>query len=412
MKKKMVLVVSLLFCSAVFADLPDLKLPYSPGLSWRITTGYRGSSTHQGKDEYAIDFSVAGYADLGLPILSVADGIVSLVSNEQTGYGNMVDVDHGNGYVSRYAHLLLITVEEGDFVEQGGQLGLCGSTGFSDFPHLHFVLYHDGQSVPPEPMSGYNSFEDGESYFSDNEAINLRPVSLFVDGFQHDGTSQAIAGCFNRHGGIDGVGWPIDDGGGIYVHDWYSQDGQFHVTIQDFRNSNNEYFAIIDNPDLGQAFLLQGGFRWYYASQVDGPAFFGAPTTNELVWQYHPWVNGSFDTTQPMVTYKRQEFASGAYLLWQFGTSKVIAIDGTGGGFNIALIPGDGQTLTLWANALTTTSVYLTINPINGASEYRFYRNGQLVGSVPASSALEYTDSGLAPNTSYNYQASVIDAKI
>ncbi|MDQ5981261.1 MAG: hypothetical protein QG570_8 [Patescibacteria group bacterium] len=67
----------------------------------------------------------------------------------QGGYGNAVQLDHGNGYVSTYAHMSSISVSVGDEVSQGQKLGVVGSTGRSTGPHLHFTIQFDGKYISP-----------------------------------------------------------------------------------------------------------------------------------------------------------------------------------------------------------------------------------------------------------------------
>jgi murein DD-endopeptidase MepM/ murein hydrolase activator NlpD len=66
------------------------------------------------------------------------------------GYGNMVEIDHGNGIATRYGHMSEVLVEEGDVVKAGDVLGRIGSTGRSTGPHLHYEVRVDGEPVDPE----------------------------------------------------------------------------------------------------------------------------------------------------------------------------------------------------------------------------------------------------------------------
>jgi murein DD-endopeptidase MepM/ murein hydrolase activator NlpD len=67
-------------------------------------------------------------------------------------YGNVVVVDHGNGYRSRYAHASLLFVETGREVRKNEVIALTGNTGRSTAPHLHFEILRDGQAVDPLTM--------------------------------------------------------------------------------------------------------------------------------------------------------------------------------------------------------------------------------------------------------------------
>ena len=89
-------------------------------------------------------------------VVAPANGIVTN-ADWQGGYGNMIEVDHGNGLKTRYGHLSRIDVQNGDVVQRGQVIGLIGSTGRSTGPHLHFEIRLDDKPInprrflPPEP---------------------------------------------------------------------------------------------------------------------------------------------------------------------------------------------------------------------------------------------------------------------
>jgi len=82
------------------------------------------------------------------PIVAVADGVVAF-AEWGGGYGNLVIVEHGDGWRSYYAHLTEIVVEAGQKVRQGELLGGAGTTGYSTGPHLHLELRYQGRPVDP-----------------------------------------------------------------------------------------------------------------------------------------------------------------------------------------------------------------------------------------------------------------------
>ena len=84
----------------------------------------------------------------GSNIIAVAAGVVTWAS-ERYGYGNMVEINHGNGYVTRYAHAKEVLVNVGDVVKKNDVIALMGSTGRSTGPHTHFEVHHRGRSVDP-----------------------------------------------------------------------------------------------------------------------------------------------------------------------------------------------------------------------------------------------------------------------
>lgn len=99
-----------------------------------------GRAFHRG-----IDFR----ARTGDPVMSVADGVVSF-AGWRNGYGNTVEVDHGNGYVTRYAHNSRNSVQVGDLVRVGQEIAKAGSTGRSTGAHVHFEVWEDGRVLNPQ----------------------------------------------------------------------------------------------------------------------------------------------------------------------------------------------------------------------------------------------------------------------
>ncbi|WLD59652.1 M23 family metallopeptidase [Salinispirillum sp. LH 10-3-1] len=86
----------------------------------------------------------------GIDVMAVAAGVV-VYSGDRGGYGNTVDINHGGGYVTRYAHNKENLVSVGDIVEKGQPIALLGSTGRSTAPHVHFEVYLNGRAVDPAP---------------------------------------------------------------------------------------------------------------------------------------------------------------------------------------------------------------------------------------------------------------------
>ena len=108
--------------------------------------GYRQSPI-TGREELheGLDIGVWYYT----PVLSTADGVISF-AGWRSGYGYTVEVDHGFGYVTRYAHLNNILVEEGQKVKRGDEIALSGNTGQSTGPHLHYEVRINGEPQDPE----------------------------------------------------------------------------------------------------------------------------------------------------------------------------------------------------------------------------------------------------------------------
>src|SRR6202789_2918443 len=100
-------------------------------------TGY--SAVHKG-----LDFA----GPEGTKITSVAAGLVTY-AGERAGYGQMVEINHGNGLATRYCHNEKLLVKQGDMVRKGQDVALMGSTGRSTGPHLHFEVLKNGAQVDP-----------------------------------------------------------------------------------------------------------------------------------------------------------------------------------------------------------------------------------------------------------------------
>lgn len=84
----------------------------------------------------------------GSDVISVAAGVVTWASDRH-GYGKLVEINHGNGYTTRYGHSADILVNVGDVVKKGQVVALMGSTGRSTGPHVHFEVYKHGRAVDP-----------------------------------------------------------------------------------------------------------------------------------------------------------------------------------------------------------------------------------------------------------------------
>lgn len=85
----------------------------------------------------------------GTAVLATAAGLVTFAGRDG-GYGNMVEIDHGYGLTTRYAHLLMVVVTKGERVSKGAIVGRLGSTGRSTGPHVHYEVWYDGEVRNPD----------------------------------------------------------------------------------------------------------------------------------------------------------------------------------------------------------------------------------------------------------------------
>lgn len=142
--KQLSLLEGLLIDSSLDASLMPNALPVRSGY---ISSGYgyRTDPFTGGRDFHpGIDFD----GNLGDTIVAVAGGVVSF-SGTKTGYGKTVEIDHGNGLVTRYAHCTRLDVQVGDPVRTGTPIAAMGSTGRSTGTHLHFEVWKEGKLVNP-----------------------------------------------------------------------------------------------------------------------------------------------------------------------------------------------------------------------------------------------------------------------
>src|SRR5215218_2307062 len=116
------------------------ELDSTSGFGMRTDPFIRAPAMHTG-----LDFR----ADTGEPARATAAGTVT-TAGPNGGYGKMVEIDHGNGFATRYAHLSAIDVEVGQSVRIGQIVGKVGSTGRSTGPHLHYETRIDGEAVDPQ----------------------------------------------------------------------------------------------------------------------------------------------------------------------------------------------------------------------------------------------------------------------
>lgn len=106
----------------------------------RINPFYKVPMRHNGLDMIS---------PAGEPVYAVADGVVTEVVKSRKGLGNVVTVDHGNGYVTRYAHLADIETRKGRKVRRGTRIGYVGVSGNSFAPHLHYEVLRDTLVLDP-----------------------------------------------------------------------------------------------------------------------------------------------------------------------------------------------------------------------------------------------------------------------
>lgn len=113
---------------------------------WLSSTFGMRTDPFSGKNEFHEGVDFAGKE--GSNVVAVASGVVTW-AGDRSGYGNLVEITHGNGYVTRYGHARDMYVTEGQTVKKGDVLASMGSTGRSTGPHVHFEVLRNGKPVDP-----------------------------------------------------------------------------------------------------------------------------------------------------------------------------------------------------------------------------------------------------------------------
>ena len=129
-------------------NLKDRVYPQGRPVSAGWISSYFGKRTDPFTGKAAIHTGIDFAGKSGAEIAAVADGIVTW-SADRYGYGIMVELNHGNGYSTRYAHNLENLVSIGDEVKKGQIIALMGKTGRATGPNLHFEVLHNGSRVNP-----------------------------------------------------------------------------------------------------------------------------------------------------------------------------------------------------------------------------------------------------------------------
>ena len=146
---------------ALLTNIPSLQPIENKELT-KLASGY-GERTHPFHKAKYLHKGIDFVAPRGTPVYASASGKISDVrlSDLQMGMGNVIEIDHGNGYKTRYAHLSEVKVKPGQSVVKGFVIGTVGMTGGAVSPHLHFEVLKKNRQVDPVDylMEGLNSTE-------------------------------------------------------------------------------------------------------------------------------------------------------------------------------------------------------------------------------------------------------------
>ena len=154
--------------------VPDLTILSVDPVANTESSGYGWRDDpirHDRRFHHGTDFK----AKPGTPVLAAGDGLV-VFAGRQSGYGNVIYVDHGGGIVTRYAHLQKIETAKDRTLSAGQQIGLVGSTGRTTGPHLHFEVRIDGRDVSPVTAMSIAALQRDEPEAGRLAAFALAPA--------------------------------------------------------------------------------------------------------------------------------------------------------------------------------------------------------------------------------------------
>jgi len=144
-----------------YAVAPRFQVPFPCGQVWA------GQTRTNHSPQNSVDFNRSN--DEGDTVVAAAAGTVTRVANlGSTSYGRWIEISHGNGYTTRYAHLSAQSVGVGQTVRQGQKIGNVGSTGGSTGPHLHYEQRHNGAAVRASFDGVGAAYFGTRNYKSDN----------------------------------------------------------------------------------------------------------------------------------------------------------------------------------------------------------------------------------------------------
>ena len=148
-EQKLSVLESLLMSRSLHERVMPSGRPIAEG--WLSSRYGKRNDPFTGKQDFHKGLDFAGKK--GSEVIVVGDGVVSW-AGKRTGYGNLIEINHGNGYTTRYGHNQRHLVEVGEKVKKGQQIALMGSTGRSTGPHVHFEVLQNGKTVNPSKYIG------------------------------------------------------------------------------------------------------------------------------------------------------------------------------------------------------------------------------------------------------------------
>ncbi len=146
------------------------SIPRGAPIPYKGVTSNYGNRLHPVRQVREFHPGLDLRADMYTPVMATSDGIVKRAGFDTNGIGKVVEIRHNYGFSTIYGHLDSISVEEGDVVRQGDELGLSGKTGMITGPHLHYEVRYMGKRLNPKPFLNWD-LDQYETLFTQQQAI-------------------------------------------------------------------------------------------------------------------------------------------------------------------------------------------------------------------------------------------------
>ena len=240
--------------------------------------GYEYMTSGYGNRTYTINNKTVSDFHLGIDLISArygTDYIVAFDSGKVTyagyngGYGNVVYIDHGNGYQTRYAHQQYLSVKVGDYVNKGDILGFMGATGNVTGPHVHFEVRINGNTVNP-----YDYVFNGKTFDTSIGYTGIITYQGYCGGKWQDEVNK----CDNTDNGYAGIYGQALTGlrakpqyGKIYIQvSPLNEDYLEKVCSDDYSNGTSNSFAgILGKPNDRVRIWSTCGFVRYRVHTIE-----------------------------------------------------------------------------------------------------------------------------------------------
>ena len=243
-----------------------------------LKNGYEYMTSGYGNRTYTINNKTVSDFHLGIDLISArygTDYIVAFDSGKVTyagyngGYGNVVYIDHGNGYQTRYAHQQYLNVKVGDYVNKGDVLGYTGATGNVTGPHVHFEVRINGNTVNP-----YDYVFNGKTFDTATGYTGIITYQGYCDGkWQYE-----VNKCDYSYDGFAGVyGKPLTgirakcENGKLYIQvSPLNEDYLEEVCSDNYSDGTcNSYAGILGKPNDRVRIRVTNGYALYRVHTIE-----------------------------------------------------------------------------------------------------------------------------------------------